>query len=247
MAIPCDQLKHRAQNQTIFDPHRQCEEHGHTAIYFATSIEYAEMLLDRGADINQQCGRLRHTPLFHHVLVDNLEMVTYLLSRNADPNIPSRHRNLALSIARSAEMAKLLIKGGTNLYHLNKFDETHMFYQLFTKRCHHVEVVEEMLKAGIPVNHVNDRNETLANYTKTLEMAQLLCRYGFPIKTMAKKCKPYAILINAQKYHFKADLRIMCRLFHTKIPNTSNNPILQFIECIYLLPIRPLNNVLAHI
>jgi len=93
------------------DPKVQAQN-GYTALHMAATRDVAELLLQRGLNVNQP-ATYRETPLCAAADTGNIEVVEFLLSRGADPKARARDLDvMPLNFAATRTIAEKLVAAG---------------------------------------------------------------------------------------------------------------------------------------
>ena len=101
------------------DAEGQTELHKAARSGSAHAIEFAELLIDDGADINERTAQLR-TPLQIAIIFRNFKMANMLLDRGADPDTQDVHgRSPLLDAVVGANVSALLRHRGLRLCELH--------------------------------------------------------------------------------------------------------------------------------
>lgn len=157
---------------------------GHPPLHLAANAAVAELLLQAGADINQQ-NLIGRTAL--HWAANNyrerycpewsgLEQAEFLLEHGIDPNVRDNfdHQNTPLMEALGNgenRMARLLIKYGADITLRNKHQQTLLHL------CSDSFLLDDLIYAGLDVNAVDeDGNTPLHNCASAREARVLLSK-----------------------------------------------------------------------
>jgi uncharacterized protein len=124
------------------------------------SIKLAEVLLDRGLDVNDASsteGEWKGTPLWHAITFGrNLELARYLLERGSDPN----HCLWAAAYNNDPAAIRLLVENGADLD--PGFEDATPF--LFAVQWSRFEAAEELLKLGADPNFRSSKGMTALHH-----------------------------------------------------------------------------------
>jgi ankyrin repeat protein len=129
---------------------RQLDDYLHWSIGYYDGLKVAEMLLERGADVNSVVDGL--TPLKRAIIRRKDAFVQLFLDRGANPNIVDSHWGSALYLAVSARdmsLVKLLIEVGAFVDARNESGETPLF---FAASQANLELVDLLLSNGANPN-----------------------------------------------------------------------------------------------
>jgi hypothetical protein len=88
----------------------------HSALHFARTGEMVQLLLDHGANPNEQTAE-RYVPLHHYAMRQDLDAMRVILSQGARVDVPAgflSHTPLHEAAQRSVEAVKLLLEHGAN-------------------------------------------------------------------------------------------------------------------------------------
>jgi ankyrin repeat protein len=127
-------------------------------------IETMRLLLDHGAQINQQCPSYHEydgTPLMNARCSGNTDAVLFLLERGADPNFPNVGGVTILSaVARNndEELVKLLLESGVQVDPKGHFGATPLAYAV---EQGFLGITEKLIKAGADVNMQNHDGQSV--------------------------------------------------------------------------------------
>ncbi|MFZ0677821.1 ankyrin repeat domain-containing protein, partial [Candidatus Binatus sp.] len=115
----------------------------------ADSVKTAEVLLQRGIDINQEAfreGAWKATPLWFAIARgENLVLAEFLLRRGSNPN----YCLWAASFVENIEAIRLLVRHGADVNDTSADDESPF---LFAIKWSHFDSAEGLLKLGADVN-----------------------------------------------------------------------------------------------
>ena len=98
---------------------RARNKYGHEPLHFARSATMVRRLLANGADINVQ-GMFGHTPIVFAVSNNIKDVVEELIDNRALTDYVDEYGNTLLHLARSGEVAQLLIDAGLSVHAENK-------------------------------------------------------------------------------------------------------------------------------
>jgi ankyrin repeat protein len=107
------------------------------------SIESVKILLDAGVDPNEKPQGV-HAPLMMAIINNNPEIVAYLLSRGADPNLKGINFPLVTAVSKPA-ILKQLIAAGADVNHCNGLLEQAVYHK-------NIESIDILLEAGVPID-----------------------------------------------------------------------------------------------
>ena len=120
------------------------------------NVAEIERLLDTGADREARDGNGR-TPLHVAVYRKKHDAARLLLAKGANANAFDRQRYDVVTIAAVADdvaMLKLVLEGGASAKNVTSpYDGTAL---IASAHLGHVEVVQVLIKAGAPLDHVNN-------------------------------------------------------------------------------------------
>lgn len=123
--------------------------------------ETAELLLDKGANINAVTIGVKETPLHVAVRCNRKELVELLLNGGANINAVERRRRTPLHVAvrynSHKELVELLLEKGANV---NAVDNLGMTPLHFALKYDQEELVGLLLKKGANVNAVDKKGRT---------------------------------------------------------------------------------------
>lgn len=123
----------------------------------ADSVKTAEVLLQRGIDINQEAfreGAWKATPLWFAIARgENLVLAEFLLERGSNPN----YCLWAASFVENIDAIRLLVRHGADVNDTSADDESPF---LFAIKWSHFKSAEELLKLGADVNSRDARGMT---------------------------------------------------------------------------------------
>ena len=137
----------------------ESEVRAYTGLHAAAAAGNAaeiERLLAAGADREARDGNGR-TPLHVAVYRKRYDAARLLLAKGSDANALDRQRYDAVTIAAVADdvpMLKLVLEGGASAKNVTSpYDGTAL---IAAAHLGHVEVVQILIKAGAPLDHVNN-------------------------------------------------------------------------------------------
>ncbi|MBE9125034.1 protein kinase domain-containing protein [Coleofasciculus sp. LEGE 07081] len=141
------------------------EYQDHTPLHWAVSNNkpnIAELLIDRGADIQARYDEDGHTVLHIAVQHDTKDMAELLMNRGADIHTKDNFGNNCLHLA------------------LMKSDVSHYYGMVLTEKTPSIEIVELLIERGVDIHAKNNRGETPLYFARSQsqEAAELLQRYG---------------------------------------------------------------------
>eukprot|EP01097_Dermamoeba_algensis_P003859 TRINITY_DN2614_c0_g1_i2.p1 TRINITY_DN2614_c0_g1~~TRINITY_DN2614_c0_g1_i2.p1 ORF type:complete len:694 (-),score=137.63 TRINITY_DN2614_c0_g1_i2:185-2266(-) len=148
------------------------------------NLESAALLTESGAEINVRTSTNQQTPLHLAVLYNRLDMVSFLLQRGADPNLPDIGGNTPLMTASQMgfiDIARILVASHSDLHSKssNKWTAIHL-----AAENGHSSIVEMLLKAGAAIDDPGFAGQTpiyLASRAGDLKSVQLLYDKGAKI------------------------------------------------------------------
>ncbi|CAG0884303.1 unnamed protein product [Cyprideis torosa] len=158
-------------------------KHKKIPLHVARSAETAELLIQRKANVNAT-DKNGKTPLFAATENDCHPVVEVLLAHGADPNIASKHKEIPLHVARSAETAELLIEKTVDVNARDKNGETPLFGAIlnlsslresvvYTESVTAEETLPSVLSAYIARNgNLNEQNK------EGNTLLHLCCQWG---------------------------------------------------------------------
>jgi len=158
------------------------ESHGLRALHWAAfrgHKDMAQLLLDRGADINGQ-GK-QGSPLFLAIGGEQEEMVQFLLDRGADMEVKSRDGRTPLDFAirdGCKDVAELLIAKGADVNHKDWMGRSLLHLAAASGQK---EVAAYLIAKGVEVNAKDNDGKTalsIAVEKGHTEFAVLLRRHG---------------------------------------------------------------------
>ncbi|MFC1841966.1 ankyrin repeat domain-containing protein, partial [Candidatus Dependentiae bacterium] len=117
----------------------------------AKDIQKAIDLIEKGADVNviNESGM---SPLYAAVMLDNVELVTLLLQKNANPEPSEMASPLVINVmlGRKREITKLLIENGANVnMQINEGSQTPLMLAVFKND---LELATLLIEKGADVN-----------------------------------------------------------------------------------------------
>lgn len=126
------------------------DKDGYTPLCLARSVKMAELLIARGADINARDGPGEGTKLHAAASQGNIEMLRFLLSIGADPNLENKGRNAVTPLwdamcLDQKEAARILLENGADP---NAADETGWSLLHFAVRQNWPDMVDLLLTKG---------------------------------------------------------------------------------------------------
>ncbi len=157
---------------------------GRTPLFSAGSREVAELLVDKGADVNQQ-DRFRWTPL--HTAAD-ADIAEFLISKGADPASAAMKDLTPLHTAVSGEVAQVLINNGANAA-VEKDPRgregprtTPLYWAIHKRRA---DVVEVLLDNGANIHEEMTGKKTLLHFAASrpnyVDVAEVLVNHGLSV------------------------------------------------------------------
>lgn len=136
-----------------------------TRASFGASLPYIKFLVEElGADVNK-ADRDQITPLMEAAASENINVVSYLVSKNADVNALNKLGADPLTIALAsgeAALARILLQNGSNPnLKWNKMNLTHL---MNAARNGHLEVLKLLLDYSAEINAQDDKGNTALHY-----------------------------------------------------------------------------------
>ena len=156
--------------------------------------QVAQLLIDRGANVNIRSMDYRQTPLSMAVGENNLEMIELLIAKKADVNFKDSRGNTPLMTAvysrnrngLKLEIIQLLIANGADVNGKNSNNETvlSLFVDKINRNTNinnYLEFVELLIANGADVNHKDNDGRSIllkAAYSGNEELVALLQKHG---------------------------------------------------------------------
>jgi ankyrin repeat protein len=160
---------------------------------FQGNLEVCRVLVEGGVDVNLQDERGR-TALFMAVRANKAEVLSYLLSQGANPNILSEglapiHKAVK---SRLLEMTQILADGGADInlqtkepsppvYHVDPWELTPVY---LASKEGQVEILQFLLDKGADLSIRSEHKSTPLHVAKSGEIAQLLVEHGADVNAL---------------------------------------------------------------
>ena len=181
-------------------------EYGITALSCAFGkglklIEIAELIIEKGVDVNSKHGFTESTFLYGAVLDDHIETVKLLLRKNADPDITNKNGETPFEQAcklNRKQIAEALISNGADVHRKTKEGLSPMHW---AARYGYTDIVKKLLEKKVDVDVKDDSDQTSLHYAAMkgqLEVAKILIANGAEINAASKGSTP---LYEAEQYN----------------------------------------------
>lgn len=158
---------------------------GYTPLYIAAhrnNFEIAKKIIDKGADINLKAGIIKNTVMHIAIENENLELIDYLLQKNASDTIKNTNKDDVLTYAYESPNPKVV-----NLF-FNKFSKKRKNdYLNYLIRN---DTSSQNFAKHIDKDWVNkNRLQESFIFVKSPEIAKILLSKGVNIKYISKELK----------------------------------------------------------
>ncbi|WP_233419014.1 ankyrin repeat domain-containing protein [Rickettsia tamurae] len=132
------------------------DEQGNTALFYASTKEIAQILLDKGADFNNVKNNYGLTPLHYAAGEGNKELLAFLLEKNIDVNIKNEQRLTPLHCAafsKESEIIKILLQSGSEIDPVDGYGAPPFFYLTRNRQPEeNKELIEFFLNNNVNLN-----------------------------------------------------------------------------------------------
>lgn len=129
---------------------------GRTPLMFTRSVDVAEILITKGADVNAKDFN-DMTPLIHAVKSQDSAVVRILIRKGADVNTGIGSRGTPLMYAWQPEMVQILLENGANVNAKDFYGRTHLWHVAGDGTT---DVAEILIQKGANVNEKDDNGQT---------------------------------------------------------------------------------------
>jgi len=161
----------------------------------------AELLIERGAEIDDQGGRIVGTPLYGAAYSGNIIIAKLLIDKGANVNAKSADKSTPLHAAtngRHVSIAKLLIDNGADVNAKKRYGRTPLY---LAAKIGHADLVELLIKSGAKIEtKTPDTKNTALDIAIRLghkEAAQVLRKHG-----STSTAKPLSVIVDQRNPAF---------------------------------------------
>ena len=142
------------------------DEDGNTPLHYANTTEQMKLLLDAGANINQQNNQCGGTPLHW---ANTFEQLKFLIDSGADPNIQDNRGFTPIFFCENTlKEIEELLKANPDLTLKNKDGLTAKEYLLKNNKLNHVKIIEDYEKEKF-IEKLKEENEKLKEEIENLK------------------------------------------------------------------------------
>jgi len=152
---------------------RALDHHLHNATS-SGDLDRMQTLLDQGANVNKQEGRLKETLLMYAASVNDLDTVNLLLKAKANPDIPDHLGFTPLIVAANkgfTEIANALIRAGANLNLRNNAGMTALIVAVYGGNN---DIIVALIRNGADITIADGLGHTALDAAKEVNDTEII-------------------------------------------------------------------------